>query len=77
MGITGAATRKSRGTSNNGIRVIGSDRGGTPETLGDAGIVVPTADEVAPRVEAILRLWDDPQEYARHLGLSDRRDLPG
>ena len=57
----------------NGIPVIASDRGGLPETLGDAGIVLPlpdrltpatrtlpTAEEVAPWVEAIVRLWDDP-----------------
>jgi hypothetical protein len=55
----------------NGIPVIGSDRGGIPETLGDGGIVLPlpkrltpltrtlpTAEEVEPWVEAIIRLWD-------------------
>ena len=60
----------------NGIPVIGSDRGGIPETLGDAGIVLslpdrltpatpslPTADEVAPWIEAIVRLWDDEPAY--------------
>jgi glycosyltransferase involved in cell wall biosynthesis len=61
----------------NGIPVIGSDRGGIPETLGDAGIILPlpdrltpstrelpTPEEVAPWVEAIIRLWDDPAYYA-------------
>ena len=56
----------------NGIPVIGSDRGALPETLGDGGIVLPlperltpvsqilpTAEEVEPWVEAIIRLWDD------------------
>ena len=56
----------------NGIPVIGSDRGGIPETLGDGRIslplperltpvtrIVPTAEEVEPWVEAIIRLWDD------------------
>ncbi|WP_169973287.1 glycosyltransferase [Tautonia rosea] len=63
----------------NGIPVIGSDRGGIPETLGDAGIVLPlpdrqtpstrtlpTAEEVAPWVEAIIRLWDDPGFFEEH-----------
>jgi glycosyltransferase involved in cell wall biosynthesis len=61
----------------NGIPVIGSDRGGTPEVLGDAGIVLgiasrltpstrdlPTAAEVEPWVKAIIGLWDDPAWYA-------------
>lgn len=63
----------------NGVPVVGSDRGGTPETLGAAGIVlplpdrltpaariVPTAEEVAPWVEAVIRLWDDAEFYAEH-----------
>ncbi len=63
----------------NGIPVIGSDRGGIPETLGDAGIVLPlpdritqatrmlpTAEEVAPWVEAVIRLWDDSAFYEEH-----------
>jgi len=61
----------------NGIPVIGSDRGGIPETLGDAGFllhlpdrltpisdILPTAEEVAPWVETIIRLWDDQTLYA-------------
>ncbi len=63
----------------NGIPVIGSDRGGIPETLGDAGFVLPlpkrlratseilpTAAEVKPWVEAIVRLWDDQTLYEEH-----------
>jgi glycosyltransferase involved in cell wall biosynthesis len=63
----------------NGIPVIGSDRGGIPETLGKAGItlplperltpatrMLPTAEEVRPWVETIIRLWDDPELYAEH-----------
>ncbi len=63
----------------NGIPVIGSDRGGIPETLGDAGIVLPlpdritqatrmlpTAEEVEPWVRAVIRLWDDPEFYEDH-----------
>ena len=56
----------------NGIPVIGSDRGGIPETLGKSGFalslperltsaskIVPSAEEVEPWVETIIRLWDD------------------
>jgi len=63
----------------NGIPVLASDRGALPETLGDAGFVftiperctptsgaVPTAQEVAPWVAAIERLWDDPAFEASH-----------
>ncbi len=68
----------------NGIPVLASDRGGLPETLGDAGFVftlperllapgslaVPTAREVAPWVAVIERLWDDPAFEARHRALA-------
>jgi glycosyltransferase involved in cell wall biosynthesis len=63
----------------NGIPVLTSDRGALPETLGDAGFVftvpdrctpasgvVPTAQEVAPWVAVIDRLWDDPKFEAEH-----------
>jgi|GEM_PF-430425 len=61
----------------NGVPVVASDRGALPETLGEAGIVLPlpnrltpktrilpTAEEVAPWVEAVIRLWDD-RDFAR------------
>ena len=74
----------------NGIPVIGSDRGGIPETLGNAGLVLPlpmrltahtrllpTAEEVAPWVETIVRLWDDEPFYQdqcrRSLAEAERR----
>jgi len=60
----------------NGIPVIGSNRGGIPETLGDGGVllplperltpvslILPTAEEVEPWVETIIRLWDDAALY--------------
>ncbi len=63
----------------NGIPVLASDRGALPETVGDAGFVftiperctpssgiVPTAQEVAPWVAVIERLWDDPAFEASH-----------
>jgi glycosyltransferase involved in cell wall biosynthesis len=55
----------------NGIPVLGSNRGALPDTLGKAGFLfdiperytpetrdVPTAEEVEPWVETIIRLWD-------------------
>jgi glycosyltransferase involved in cell wall biosynthesis len=63
----------------NGIPVLASDRGALPETLGEAGFVftipdrctpasgiVPTAQEVAPWVAAIERIWDDSEFEAEH-----------
>jgi glycosyltransferase involved in cell wall biosynthesis len=60
----------------NGIPVIGSDRGGIPEALGDCGFtvplparltpvstIVPEAEEVEPWIETIIRLWDDRALY--------------
>ncbi len=63
----------------NGIPVLASDRGALPETLGEAGFVftlperctpssyhIPTAQEVAPWIATIERLWDDPAWEAAH-----------
>jgi glycogen synthase len=60
----------------NGIPVLASNRGGLPETLQEAGHLfdipenytpqtrlVPSAEEVAPWIEMILRLWDDEEFY--------------
>jgi glycosyltransferase involved in cell wall biosynthesis len=62
----------------NGIPVLASNRGALPETIGDAGFLfdiparytpdtreLPTAAEVEPWVETIIRLWDDAAEYDR------------
>ena len=63
----------------NGIPVIGSDRGGITEALGESGIVLglpqrltrttrelPTAEEVKTWIKAIIALWDDPAAYQVH-----------
>ena len=63
----------------NGVPVIASDRGALPETLGDAGLLLPlpdrltpasrtlpTAEEIEPWVEAVIRLWDDPSLREGH-----------
>ncbi len=60
----------------NGIPVVASNRGALPEVLDGAGFLVdvpegytpesrevPTAEEVVPWVETIVRLWDDGQFY--------------
>jgi glycosyltransferase involved in cell wall biosynthesis len=60
----------------NGIPVLASNRGALPETLSKAGFLfdiperytpqtrlVPTAEEVAPWIDTILRLWDDAEFY--------------
>lgn len=61
----------------NGIPVLASTRGALPEVLEQTGLLldipahytpqthqVPTADEVAPWIDAIIHLWDDPSAYA-------------
>jgi glycosyltransferase involved in cell wall biosynthesis len=60
----------------NGIPVLSSNRGALPEVLGGAGFVfripddnsaerpfVPSAEEVRPWVETIIRLWDNTAVY--------------
>ena len=67
----------------NGIPVLASRRGALPEVLGDAGFLlgvparytpvsdlVPTADEVSPWVETVIRLWDDAALYEAESGRS-------
>jgi glycosyltransferase involved in cell wall biosynthesis len=67
----------------NGIPVIGTDRGGIPETLGDSGMVLqlpewltprtrllPTAQDVGPWIDAVVRLWDNPRDYAKQQRLA-------
>ncbi|MGO9110602.1 MAG: glycosyltransferase [Thermoguttaceae bacterium] len=62
----------------NGIPVLASNRGGLPETVGNAGLLIDiparhtpetrdisTAEDVRPWVETIIRLWDDEAEYER------------
>jgi glycosyltransferase involved in cell wall biosynthesis len=54
-----------------GIAVVGSAAGAVPETVGDAGIVVPEED-VPALAAALQRLHDTPGECAR-LGAAGRR----
>ena len=61
----------------NGIPVLASDRGALPEVVGDMGLLLkipdrytsqtrtaPSAREVEPWVQNIIRLWDDDELYA-------------
>jgi glycosyltransferase involved in cell wall biosynthesis len=54
-----------------GLAVVGSAAGAIPETLGDAGIVVPEED-VEALSDTLQRLHDDPAEHQR-LGTAGRR----
>ena len=54
-----------------GIAVVGSAAGALPETIGDAGIIVPEED-VSALAAALQRLHDMPGESAR-LGAAGRR----
>ena len=60
----------------NGIPVLASNRGALPETVGEGGFLfdipvfytpetrtIPTAEEIRPWIETILRLWDDALFY--------------
>ncbi len=74
----------------NGIPVVASDRGSAVDALGRAGVVLPlprrlspssrtlpAAAEMAPWIDAIVQLWDDPVLYDEHrrlaLAEADRR----
>jgi glycosyltransferase involved in cell wall biosynthesis len=62
----------------NGIPVLVSDRGALPQTVGDAGRVIPlpswmtetttqlpTAEEASPWFDSLCELWDDQEAYRR------------
>lgn len=66
-----------------GIPVVATDRGGIPEVLGDAGIIIPPPKplvdnhwlipprtSVIPWVEALRQLTEDPAFYAEHCDLA-------
>lgn len=47
-----------------GIPVVGSSQGGLPEAIGSGGVVLPVDAPIDEWVEAVRRLWDDPEHYA-------------
>nr|WP_299595893.1 glycosyltransferase [Sphingomonas bacterium] len=48
-----------------GIPVIGSNRGGLPEAIGDGGVVIDWDAPAPIWSDALLRLWNDPASYDR------------
>jgi glycosyltransferase involved in cell wall biosynthesis len=59
-----------------GLAVVGTAAGAIPETLGDAGIVVPEED-VGALADALQRLHDDPAEHQRLGAVGRRRVMDG
>lgn len=55
-----------------GIPVIGSNRGGLPEAIGEGGVVLAHDAPVEEWATAIRRLWDDPDEWARYSAAARR-----
>ena len=49
-----------------GIPVIGSDRGGLPESIGDGGIIVPFDSPISTWLEALSSMWDNKAVYAHY-----------
>jgi glycosyltransferase involved in cell wall biosynthesis len=47
-----------------GIPAIAADRGGLPESVGSGGILVDPAGPISAWVDALGRLWDEPEAYA-------------
>ncbi|MBQ9874732.1 MAG: glycosyltransferase [Thermoguttaceae bacterium] len=69
-----------------GVPVVASTRGALPETLGAAGVLidipekftpdvlrVPTREEIAPWIDAVVRLWDDKSFYREKCRLALER----
>jgi glycosyltransferase involved in cell wall biosynthesis len=48
-----------------GIPVLASDRGGLPESVGSGGLLVPHDAPIGEWLEALSRVWDDPDTYDR------------
>jgi len=62
-----------------GIPILGSNRGGLPEAIGDGGIVVPFDAPIEQWITALAAIWDDPETYLsysqRALERSQRQDI--
>ncbi|HEY8610216.1 MAG TPA: glycosyltransferase [Roseomonas sp.] len=50
----------------NGIPVLGSNRGGLPESVGPGGILLPADAPHEAWLAALGRLWDDPAAHAEY-----------
>jgi glycosyltransferase involved in cell wall biosynthesis len=47
----------------NGIPVLGSDRGGLPESIGTGGLALRADAPMEDWLAALSRIWDDPERY--------------
>ena len=48
-----------------GIPVVGSNRGGLPEAIGDGGIIIPAEAPANEWAEAIRTIWSSPYEFEK------------
>ncbi|HEY4274799.1 MAG TPA: glycosyltransferase [Rhizomicrobium sp.] len=51
----------------NGIPVLGSDRGGLPESIGTGGLILPPKAPIEDWLAALSRIWDDPDRYESYV----------
>jgi glycosyltransferase involved in cell wall biosynthesis len=51
----------------NGIPVLGSDRGGLPESIGSGGLMLPAEAPLEDWLAALSRIWDEPESYETYV----------
>jgi glycosyltransferase involved in cell wall biosynthesis len=66
--------RVAREAQASGIPVVGAGVGGLPEAVGSGGVVVGPEEGIEGWLDAVGKLWDDPEAYAAAV---ERAELPG